>query len=284
MKKNNTGILTVTLFGYAFLYIPLVILMIFSFNESKSVTLWSRFSTKWYHSLFHNEQLVSAFINSLKVALLSSTLSVSLGLLVSLVIVKFTKFFGRSIFKGLASAPIVMPEILLGFAFLMLFVFLEDSFGWPVSGSLTTITLAHTTVAIAYVTAILTAQLINVDQSLMEAALDLGASPVKAFFVITVPIIYPALLGAWLLAFVLSFDDVVIASFVSGPESTTLPIVIFSSIRLGLSPEINAFSTLLILVIACFIFVVSFLNQRQKNLFQSVQPLEEADVDVERLP
>ena len=284
MKKKNTGILTVTLFGYAFLYIPLVILMIFSFNESKSVTLWSSFSTKWYQSLFQNEQLVSAFINSLKVALLSSTLSVSLGLLVSLVIVKFTKFFGRSIFKGLASAPIVMPEILLGFAFLMLFVFLEDSFGWPVSGSLTTITLAHTTVAIAYVTAILTAQLINVDQSLMEAALDLGASPVKAFFVITVPIIYPALLGAWLLAFVLSFDDVVIASFVSGPESTTLPIVIFSSIRLGLSPEINAFSTLLILVIACFIFVVSFLNQRQKNLFQSVQPLEEADVDVERLP
>jgi putrescine transport system permease protein len=283
MKKPSRMIFTVTLFGYAFLYIPLGSLIVFSFNESKSVNLWSSFSTRWYHSLFHNDALVSAFMNSLKVALCSSTLSVSIGLVAALVIVKFTRFLGRSIFKSLIAAPLVMPEVLLGLAFLLLFVSLEDFFGISISGSLTAITLAHTTIAVAYVTAILTAQLGNLDESLTEAALDLGASPVKAFFVITVPIIYPALLGTWLLAFILSFDDVVVASFVSGPESTTLPILIFSSIRLGVSPEINAFATLLIFVIACFIFVVSFLNQRQKNFFQSVAPSEGTETEVERL-
>jgi putrescine transport system permease protein len=283
MKKPSRMIFTVTLFGYAFLYIPLGSLIVFSFNESKSVNLWSSFSTRWYQSLFHNDSLISAFMNSLKVALCASTLSVLIGLVAALVIAKFTRFLGRSIFKSLIAAPLVMPEVLLGLAFLLLFVSLEDFFGFSLSGSLTAITLAHTTIAVAYVTAILTAQLGNLDESLTEAALDLGASPVKAFFVITVPIIYPALLGTWLLAFILSFDDVVVASFVSGPESTTLPILIFSSIRLGVSPEINAFATLLIFVIACFIFVVSFLNQRQKNLFQSVKPSEDADLEVERL-
>jgi putrescine transport system permease protein len=283
MKKPSRMIFTVTLFGYAFLYIPLASLVIFSFNESKSVNLWSSFSTRWYYALFHNDALVSAFMNSLKVALCASTLSVSIGLVASLVIVKFTRFLGRSIFKSLIAAPLVMPEVLLGLAFLLLFVSLEDFFGLPISGSLTAITLAHTTIAVSYVTAILTAQLGNLDESLTEAALDLGASPVKAFFVITVPIIYPALLGTWLLAFILSFDDVVVASFVSGPESTTLPILIFSSIRLGVSPEINAFATLLIFVIACFIFVVSFLNQRQKSFFQSTAPSDDAEIEVERI-
>ena len=282
MKKRSGFLLTATLFGYAFLYIPLVALVIFSFNASKSVTLWSGFSTHWYKSLFQNVQLTSALWNSLKVAFLSSTFSVVIGLFASLVIVRFKDFLGRNFFKGLVAAPLLMPEVLLGLAFLLLFVSLEDIFGWPSSGSLTTVTLAHTTIAVAYVTAILTAQLTTLDQSLTEAALDLGASPLKVFFVITLPIIYPALVGGWLLAFVLSFDDVVIASFVAGPEATTLPMVIFSSIRFGVSPELNALATLLILAVACFIFVVAFLNQRQKNFLKSVQPLEEGDVEVER--
>lgn len=282
MRKRNGFLFTAMLFGYAFLYLPLVALILFSFNASKSITLWSGFSTHWYQALFQNVQLGSALWNSLKVALFSSTLSVSIGLLAALIIVRFRDFFGRNIFKGLVSAPLVMPEVLLGLAFLILFVSLEDTIGWPAVGSLTTVTLAHTTVAVAYVTAILTAQLGALDLSLTESALDLGATPLKAFFVITVPIIYPALMGGWLLSFILSFDDVVIASFVAGPEATTLPMVIFSSIRFGVSPELNALATLLILAIAGFIFVVAFLNQRQKNFLKSVQPLEEGDVEVER--
>lgn len=279
MRNNGRFALTVTLFGYAFLYIPLVSLIVFSFNASKNVTLWSGFSTQWYGKLFQNEHLMSALWNSLKVAFLSSTLAVCIGLSAALAIVKVRNFMGRSLFKGLISTPLVMPEVLLGLAFLLLFVSLEDTFGWPVTGSLTTITFAHTTIAVAYVTAILTAQLVNLDPSLGEAALDLGASPLKVFFVITLPIIYPALIGGWLLAFVLSFDDVVVASFVAGPESTTLPMMIFSSIRFGVSPEINALATLLILVIACLIFVVAFLNKRQKHFLNAAQPLEDGEVE-----
>lgn len=276
--KQRRSVFIITLFGYAFLYIPLVSLIIFSFNASKNVSTWTGFSLQWYKSLFHNSQIISAFWNSLTVALFASTLSVVLGLLASLVIVKISQFLGRNIFKGLVSAPLVMPEVLLGLSFLLLFVSLEDVIGWPKTGSLTTITLAHTTIALAYVTAILTAQLANVDESLTEAALDLGASPFKAFFVITLPIIFPALMGGWLLAFVLSFDDVVIASFVAGPESTTLPMMIFSSIRFGVTPEINALATLLIFVIAGLIFVVGFLNQRQKT-FLKVRTQQEEDID-----
>lgn len=279
MKKSRS-IFSVVVFGYAFLYIPLISLIIFSFNASKNVSVWTGFSLQWYKELFHNSQIISAFWNSLTVALFASTLSVTLGLLASLVIVKTSQFLGRNIFKGLVSAPLVMPEVLLGLSFLLLFVSLEDLIGWPTTGSLTTIALAHTTIALAYVTAILTAQLGNVDESLTEAALDLGASPLKAFFVITLPIIFPALMGGWLLAFVLSFDDVVIASFVAGPESTTLPMMIFSSIRFGVSPEINALATLIIFVIAGLIFVVGFLNQRQKN-FLKAEPISEEELEEE---
>lgn len=279
MKKSRS-IVAVVVFGYAFLYIPLISLIIFSFNASKNVSVWTGFSLQWYQELFHNSQIISAFWNSLTVALFASTLSVTLGLLASLVIVKTSQFLGRNIFKGLVSAPLVMPEVLLGLSFLLLFVSLEDLIGWPTTGSLTTIALAHTTIALAYVTAILTAQLGNVDESLTEAALDLGASPLKAFFVITLPIIFPALMGGWLLAFVLSFDDVIIASFVAGPESTTLPMMIFSSIRFGVSPEINALATLIIFVIAGLIFVVGFLNQRQKN-FLKAEPMSEEELEEE---
>jgi putrescine transport system permease protein len=275
LMKKRRSIFAITLFGYAFLYIPLVSLIIFSFNASKNVSTWTGFSLQWYATLFQNDQIISAFWNSLTVALFASTLSVVLGLLASLVIVKTSQFFGRNIFKGLVSAPLVMPEVLLGLSFLLLFVSMEDMIGWPKTGSLATITLAHTTIALAYVTAILTAQLANVDEALTEAAMDLGASPFKAFFVITIPIIFPALMGGWLLAFVLSFDDVVIASFVAGPESTTLPMMIFSSIRFGVTPEINALATLLIFVIAGLIFVVGFLNQRQKNFLKTPTSQEE---------
>jgi putrescine transport system permease protein len=278
MMKKSRSIFGVVIFGYAFLYIPLISLVIFSFNASKNVSVWTGFSLQWYKALFYNDQIISAFWNSLTVALFASTLSVILGLFASLVIVKASQFLGRNIFKGLVSAPLVMPEVLLGLSFLLLFVSLEDMIGWPTTGSLTTIALAHTTIALAYVTAILTAQLGNVDESLTEAALDLGASPLKAFFVITLPIIFPALMGGWLLAFVLSFDDVVIASFVAGPESTTLPMMIFSSIRFGVSPEINALATLIIFVIAGLIFVVGFLNQRQKN-FLKPDPLSEEELE-----
>lgn len=269
MTKKHSIVLPVTLFGYAFLYIPLMSLVAFSFNHSKNIVVWGGFSTRWYEALFQNEAMQGALMNSMKIALASSSLAAVIGLLAALSIVRIKRFFGRTLFKGLVSAPLVMPEVILGLAFLLIFVALEDAFGWPVSGSLTTMTFAHTTIAVAYVTAIVTAQLSHVDTSLMEAAQDLGAPPAKVFFVITLPLIYPSLVAGWLLSFVLSFDDVVIASFVAGPESTTLPMVIFSSIRFGLSPEINALATLLITMVAALIFVGSLLNRRQKTLLEA---------------
>ena len=271
-----------TLLGYGFLYIPLLILLAFSFNASKSTTVWSGFSTHWYGVLFKNAHLMEALQNSLKVAFFSSSMAVVMALLAAISITRLKPFWGRNLFKGLLSAPLVMPEVVMGLAFLLIFIFIEDTFGLPFSGGLGSIAIAHTTIAMAYVTAILTAQLSFFDDSLREAALDLGAPPFKVFFVITLPIIYPSLIGGWLLAFVLSFDDVVVASFVGGPEATTLPMVIFSSIRFGVSPEINALATLLIVGVAFLIFVVAFLTQRQKKLVESAQPLEEPVIEVER--
>ncbi|MBB3265243.1 putrescine transport system permease protein [Azospirillum brasilense] len=252
-------------FGYAFLYVPIALLIFYSFNESRLVTVWGGFSTKWYAELLQNDQLLGAAWLSLKVAAMSATASVVLGTVAGLALARFGRFRGRTLFGGMITAPLVMPEVITGLSLLLLFVALEQAIGWPDGRGMTTITIAHTTFTMAYVAVIIQSRLVSLDESLEEAAMDLGARPAKVFFVITLPIIAPAIVSGWLLAFTLSLDDVVVASFVSGPGSTTLPMVIFSSVKFGISPQINALATLMMVVVATGIFIASLVMARQER-------------------
>ncbi|WP_454018396.1 ABC transporter permease subunit [Azospirillum sp. Marseille-Q6669] len=252
-------------FGYAFLYVPIALLIFYSFNESRLVTVWGGFSTKWYTELLQNDQLLGAAWLSLKVAAMSATASVVLGTVAGLALARFGRFRGRTLFGGMITAPLVMPEVITGLSLLLLFVALEQAIGWPDGRGMTTITIAHTTFTMAYVAVIIQSRLVSLDESLEEAAMDLGARPAKVFFVITLPIIAPAIVSGWLLAFTLSLDDVVVASFVSGPGSTTLPMVIFSSVKFGISPQINALATLMMVVVATGIFIASLVMARQER-------------------
>lgn len=232
--------------GYAFLYLPIASLIFFSFNSSQLVTVWAGFSTRWYAALFDNQQILDAAGLSARIALSSATLAVILGTLTALALNRYGPFRGRALLAGLAAAPLVMPEVITGLSLLLLFVALEQAFGWPAGRGVLTIVIAHTTFSLAYVAVIVQSRLAGLDPALEEAALDLGARPVTVFFRITLPLVLPAVLAGFLLAFTLSLDDLVIASFVSGPGASTLPMVIYSKVRLGLSPEINALATLLV--------------------------------------
>lgn len=237
-------------FGYAFLYVPIALLIIYSFNESKLVTVWSGFSVKWYGELIRNDKLLEAAWLSLKIAFVSATLATVFGTMAALVLDRFGRFRGRTLLGGMIAAPLVMPEVITGLAMLLLFVALETMIGWPAGRGQTTITIAHITFSMAFVAIVVQSRLRHMDRSLEEAAQDLGARPLKVFFVITLPIIAPSLVAGWLLGFTLSLDDLVIASFVSGPGSSTLPMVVFSSVRLGVSPQINALATVIIVTVA----------------------------------
>jgi len=252
--------------GFAFLYIPVASLVIYSFNKSKLVTVWGGFSTKWYGELLHNQQILGAAWLSLKVATASATLAVVLGTLAGLVLARFGPFKGRTLLSGLTTAPLVMPEVITGLSLLLLFVTMEQVIGWPAGRGMTTIVIAHVTLTMAYVTVIVQSRLAQMDDSLEEAAMDLGAKPAKVFFLITLPIIFPALMSGWLLAFTLSLDDLVITSFVAGPGSTTLPMVIFSKVRLGVSPDINALATILVSVVAVGVTIAGFTMTRQQKI------------------
>jgi len=242
--------IVVLFLGFAFLYIPVGSLIIYSFNASKLVTVWGGFSTKWYGELLHNEQILGAAWLSLKVATLSATLAVALGTIAGLVLARFGPFKGRTLLSGLTTAPLVMPEVITGLSLLLLFVTMEQLIGWPAGRGMTTIVIAHVTFTMAYVTVIVQSRLAQMDDSLEEAAMDLGARPYKVFFLITLPIIAPALMSGWLLAFTISLDDLVITSFVAGPGASTLPMVIFSKVRLGVSPDINALATILVGIVS----------------------------------
>jgi len=235
--------------GYLFLYAPMVVLIVYSFNENKRVNVWSGFSTKWYGELLANDAMMSAVAMSLKLALATATASVVFGTLAALVMTRLKRFRGRTLFGGMVTAPLVMPEVITGLSLLLLFVALADATGWPANRGFVTIWIAHVTFCMAYVTVVISARLREMDTSLEEAAMDLGANRIRTFFSITLPIIAPALVAGWLLAFTLSLDDLVIASFVAGPDSTTLPMIVFSSVRLGLSPEVNALATILIVTV-----------------------------------
>jgi putrescine transport system permease protein len=230
--------------GYAFLYGPIVSLVVYSFNASRLVTVWAGFSTHWYVELAHNETIRNAALVSLEVALAAASGALVLGTLAGFALQRYRRFRGRALFGALVTAPLVMPEVITGLSLLLLFVALEQAIGWPAGRGIVTISIAHITLGTAYVAVIVEARLASFDRALEEAALDLGARPWKVFLVITLPLIVPALLAGWLLAFTLSLDDLVIASFTTGPSATTLPMVIFSSVRLGVSPQINALATL----------------------------------------
>ena len=263
MKRSNWFLHTWLLGGFAFLYLPIASLVIYSFNDSKLATVWAGFSTKWYGGLLHNQQILDAAWLSLKIAAMAASLATTLGTLAALCLVRFGPFRGRALFSGLVAAPLVMPEVITGLSLLLMFVALERAFGWPAGRGTMTIVIGHATFAMAYVTVVVQARLVGMDPSLDEAALDLGARPAKVFLVITLPLISPALIAGWLLAFTLSLDDLVVSSFVSGPGATTLPMVIYSKVRLGLSPEINALGTLLITAVAVAMIAVGLLLSRQ---------------------
>jgi putrescine transport system permease protein len=262
MKARSPFLITAMAFGFAFLYVPILSLIVYSFNDSRLVTVWGGFSLRWYGELMANDQILEAAKTSLLIAVLTATLATALGTMAGLVLARFGGFRGRTLFTGMITAPLVMPEVVTGLSILLLFVALEQLVGWPEGRGVTTITIAHVTFTMAYVAVIIQARLSQMDESVEEAALDLGARPARVFFLITLPIIAPALMSGWLLAFTLSLDDLVVASFTAGPASTTLPMVVFSKVRLGVTPEINALATLLIALAAAAIGVAAWLMAR----------------------
>jgi len=255
------GLLT----GLLFLYIPILLLIVLSFNDNRSVSVWSEFSFRWYIELLRDDQLLSAAWLSVRVAFISASFAVVLGTMAGMMLARFGMFKGRALFSGIVSAPLVMPEVIMGLAMLLLFVSMEQMFGWPEGRGMLTIILAHITFTMSFVTVVVQSRLVSMDASLEEAAMDLGARPAKVFFVITLPLIAPAIVSGWLLAFTLSLDDLVITSFVSGPGSTTLPQIVFSSVRLGLSPKINALATIVVAIVAIGIVAAGIYNARQEK-------------------
>ncbi len=242
--------------GFLFLYVPIVILVIYSFNASKLVTVWAGFSTKWYVELFHDTQMRDAAWVTLRVAFFSSTLATVLGTLAAYVLVRAGRFRGRTLFGGMIYAPLVMPDVILGLSLFLLFKPLFTQMG------VHTIVLAHATFAMCYVSVVVSSRLVTFDQSLEEAALDLGCTPFQSFRLVTLPIIAPAVISGWLLAFTLSLDDLVIANFTTGPGATTLPMKIWSAVRLGVKPEINALSTILIAIVTIGVISASLISKR----------------------
>ena len=275
-KRLSWFILLMLVLGYIFLYGPIVSLVVFSFNESKLVTVWGGFSTKWYGAFMDDDQVITAFLLSLRIAILSSTVATILGTIAGYTLSRFGAFRGRTLFSGMVTAPLVMPEVITGLSMLLLFVSMQQIVGWPENRGFLTITLAHITFTMSYISVVMQSRFSTLDISLEEAAQDLGAKPLKVFFVITLPIVAPAIVSGWLLGFTISIDDLVITSFTSGPGANTLPMVIFSKVRLGLNPEINALATLIISVvslgvIASTIYMAKAEQRRQRDMQMAVQ-------------
>lgn len=269
MRRFSWFNVTSLTLGFAFLYIPMLILIVYSFNGGRLVTVWSGFSTKWYGELMQNEAFLKAAWVTIRVAFISSTIATILGTMAAHVLVRGGRFRGRTLFSGMIYAPLVMPEVITGLSLLLLFIAVGLDRG------LVTIMLAHTTFSMCYVSVVVSSRLITFDRSLEEAALDLGCTPFDAFRSVTLPIIAPAVFSGWLLAFTLSLDDLVIASFTSGPSATTLPIKIWSAVRLGVSPEINALSTIMIAIVTVGVVTAALVNKR--SITRRIQDEQDAD-------
>lgn len=264
MRGQSRFILSVLAFGYAFLYVPLVLVVLYSFNNSAIATVWGGFSTRWYGELLRNDLVLEATFLSLRVAITSATAATVLGTMAGLALARFGRFRGRTLFSGMITSPMVMPEVITGLSLLLFFVALAQLTGWPGQRGFSTITIAHTTFSMAYVAVIVQSRLAAMDESLEEAAMDLGGHPFRVVVDITLPLIAPAMAAGWLLAFTLSLDDLVIASFVSGPGSNTLPMYIFSKVKLGVSPDINALATLIIAFVTVGV-LLSWMVVRRKD-------------------
>ncbi|MGB3147635.1 MAG: ABC transporter permease subunit [Paracoccaceae bacterium] len=250
MNRRPIFLITVMCFGFAFLYVPILSMIVFSFNRARLATVWGGFSTKWYAKLWSNDQVIDAAILSLKIALISATMATILGTMAGIALARFRVFRGRTLFSGLVTAPLIMPDVITGIAALIFFILLAEHVGWPGQRGFTTITLAHITFSLTYVTTIVQSRLSEADVAVEEAAMDLGSRPWQVMKDITLPIISPAILSGWLLAFTISIDDVVITSFTTGPGYTTLPILIWSKVKLGVTPDINALATVIVLIVS----------------------------------
>ena len=262
MNRRPIFLISVLCFGFAFFYIPILSMIVYSFNGSKLVTIWGGFSTKWYVSLFHNQQIVKAAVLSLKIALLSATLATILGTMAGIALARFRVFRGRMLSSGLATAPLVMPEVITGISSLIFFILLADWVGWPSVRGFTTVTLAHITFSMVFVSTVVQSRMIEADRAIEEAAMDLGSRPWEVMRDITLPVISPAILSGWLLAFTISLDDVVITSFTTGPGNTTLPLLIWSKVKLGVTPDINALATLTVVIVGVGVALAGWLMNR----------------------
>jgi putrescine transport system permease protein len=268
LRNRSFVVPTALAFGFAFLYVPILSMMLFSFNNSRLVTVWDSANSptvKWYVALFNNRQILDAAWLSIKIAFVNATGAAILGTLAGLVLARFGRFKGRALLSAMTTAPLVMPEVITGLSLLLLFVALEQAIGWPQGRGVTTITIAHITFSLSYVAVIVQSRLASFDESLEEAAMDLGARPPRVFRRITLPLIFPAILSGWLLAFTLSWDDLVISQFVAGPGSTTLPMVIFSKVRLGVSPDVNALASIMVLMVALGVVISAVVLQRREK-------------------
>ena len=265
MKRRSTFLMACLCAGFVFLYVPLLSLVVYSFNKSRLAMLWGGFSTEWYGKLFANSQIIDAAVLSLEIAAVSATIATILGTMAGMALARFVWFPGRTFFSGLVSAPLVMPEVITGLSMLFLFITMEQLIGWPRGRGSTTVVLAHTTFAMSYVAVIVQSRLSSMDRSVEEAAMDLGSKPLRVLFDITLPIISPAMISGWLLAFTLSLDDLVITSFTTGPGANTLPLVVWSKVKLGVTPDINALATLIIGVVSLCVVAAGIIMYRAEK-------------------
>lgn len=265
MNRRPTFLITCLCFGFAFFYIPILSMIVFSFNRSRLATVWGGFSTQWYGKLFHNDQVWKAAVLSVEIALVSATFATILGTLAGLALARFKRFRGRTVFSGLVTAPLIMPEVITGISSLMMFIMMAEVIGWPGQRGFSTITIAHITFSMTYVATIVQARLTSMDMSVEEAAMDLGSKPWQVLKDITLPIISPAIVSGWLLAFTISLDDVVITNFTSGPGSTTLPLLIWSKVKLGVTPDINALATIIVCLVGVGVIAAGIILTRTER-------------------
>lgn len=262
MNRRPIFLISVMCFGFAFFYIPILSMMVYSFNASRLATVWGGFSTKWYISLLSNKQVIAALILSLKIAVLSATAATILGTMAGFALARFKRFRGRILFSGLVNAPLIMPEVITGISSLIFFILLAEWVGWPAQRGFATITLAHITFSMVFVTTIVVSRLTQSDRAIEEAAMGLGSRPWQVLFDVTLPVIAPSILSGWLLAFTISMDDVVITSFTTGPGNTTLPLLIWSKVKLGVTPDVNALATVTVLVVGVGVIIAGWLLNR----------------------
>jgi putrescine transport system permease protein len=272
MTRRPLFLMTMLCIGFAFFYIPILSMIVYSFNASRLATVWGGFSTKWYVALLGNDQVIEAAILSLKIALLSATLATILGTMAGIALARFRRFRGRVLFSGLVTAPLVMPEVITGIASLMLFILMAQWLGWPAQRGFTTVTIAHITFSMTFVATVVQSRLVQADQAIEEAAMDLGSRPWQVLRDITLPVISPAILSGWLLAFTISLDDVVITSFTTGPGNTTLPLLIWSKVKLGVTPDINALATITVVVVGIGVVIAGIvLNRAERRRLRDQQ-------------